>query len=170
MYTNHTITTFFLTFDSFACLTMCNTIISQDEGKTWATPKLIGTNVTRSDWKWVGTGPPGRYVDSVLFERLVWYTYLYILYFLLTTFNILFLFLFSLQLKSGRIIVPSYHSKVRGNLINNIVHGHVMLSDDNGASWRLGKQENGFGSGNRLVNENQAGICQNHRQHKQLSW
>ena len=31
-----------------------------------------------------------------------------------------------------------------------------MLSDDNGASWRLGKQENGFGSGNRLVNENQA--------------
>ena len=52
------------------------TIISQDEGKTWTTPQLIGTNVTRSDWKWVGTGPPGRYVDSVLFERLVWYTYL----------------------------------------------------------------------------------------------
>ena len=29
----------------------------------------------------------------------------------------------SLELSGGRIIVPSYHSKYRGNLINNIVHG-----------------------------------------------
>jgi sialidase-1 len=97
------------------------TIFSDDDGNSWSKPTLIGKNVTRSDWKWVGTGPPG-----------------------------------SLQLKNGRIIVPSYHSKVRGNLINNIVHGHVMLSDDNGITWRLGQQENGFGNGNHFVNENQA--------------
>ena len=101
---------------------------SDDEGRSWSIPRLIGTNVTRSDWKWVGTGPPG-----------------------------------SLQVQAtagsphhGRIIVPSYHSKVRGNLINNIVHGHVMLSDDLGATWRLGQQENGFGHGHHFVNENQA--------------
>lgn len=104
------------------------TLHSDDNGVTWSTPQVIH-NVTRSDWKWVGTGPPG-----------------------------------SLQLAmrgphsglSGRIVVPCYHSKVRGNLINNIVHGHVMLSDDQGETWRLGQQENGFGHGNRLVNENQA--------------
>jgi len=67
----------------------------------------------------------------------------------------------SLELASGRIVVPSYHSTMRGNLINNIVHGHVMLSDDGGETWRLGKQVNGFGTGNRLVNENQAVQLQN---------
>ena len=62
----------------------------------------------------------------------------------------------SLELQSGRILVPSYHSKVRGNLINNIVHGHVMLSDDHGRTWRLGQQLHGYGQGDHLVNENQA--------------
>jgi len=94
---------------------------SDDNGVTWSIPRCLGDNVTRSTWKWVGTGPPG-----------------------------------SLELQSGRILVPSYHSKVRGNLINNIVHGHVMLSDDGGVTFRLGRQENGFGHGTKLVNENQA--------------
>lgn len=63
----------------------------------------------------------------------------------------------SIQLReSGRIVVPCYHSKYRGNLINNFVHGHVMLSDDQGQSWRLGSQKSGFGAGDKYSNECQA--------------
>eukprot|EP01064_Diplonema_japonicum_P026887 TRINITY_DN38492_c0_g1_i1.p1 TRINITY_DN38492_c0_g1~~TRINITY_DN38492_c0_g1_i1.p1 ORF type:complete len:389 (+),score=58.69 TRINITY_DN38492_c0_g1_i1:64-1167(+) len=43
----------------------------------------------------------------------------------------------SIQLKTGRILVPSYHT--------NIIHGdgedstgHVLVSDDNGATWSIG--------------------------------
>lgn len=60
----------------------------------------------------------------------------------------------SIQLRSGRIIVPSYHSIYRGNLINNIVHGHVMLSDDEGYSWRIGGTMEK--KGDAMVNECQA--------------
>ena len=60
----------------------------------------------------------------------------------------------SLELSGGRIIVPSYHSKYRGNLINNIVHGHVMFSDNAGATWKLGARQ--FGLGDKLSNECQA--------------
>jgi len=55
----------------------------------------------------------------------------------------------------GRIIVPSYHSKYRGNLANNIVHGHVMLSDDDGDTFRLASV-GGFGAADKKTNENQA--------------
>lgn len=39
----------------------------------------------------------------------------------------------SIELRNGRILVPSYHSKYRGNLINNIVYvsslpAHSMIS------------------------------------------
>eukprot|EP00039_Didymoeca_costata_P033205 m.41276 g.41276 ORF g.41276 m.41276 type:complete len:499 (-) comp9750_c0_seq4:2668-4164(-) len=63
----------------------------------------------------------------------------------------------SIQLKhtSGRLLVPSYHGRFRGNLINNIVHGHVMLSDDSGDTWRLGAAH-GFGDAKIVSNENQA--------------
>ena len=77
-------------------------------------------------WAWVGTGPPG-----------------------------------AIQLSSsnpyapGRVVVPSYHSKYRGNLINNLVHGHTMLSDDDGETWRVASQ-GGFGAGDKFSNENQA--------------
>jgi sialidase-1 len=37
---------------------------------------------------------------------------------------------------AGRLVVPCYHSEDRAN--NNIAHGHVMLSDDQGATFRLG--------------------------------
>ena len=60
----------------------------------------------------------------------------------------------SIELDSGRILVPSYHSKYRGNLINNIVHGHVMISDDKGITWKLGATQ--FGKGDKLSNECQA--------------
>jgi hypothetical protein len=57
----------------------------------------------------------------------------------------------SLQLKSGRILVPGYHSPMRGlsevpgaipvsQLYNNFAKGFVLISDDEGDTWRLGKE------------------------------
>jgi len=61
----------------------------------------------------------------------------------------------SIQLRSGRIVVPCYHGPLRANLLNNKVHGHVMLSDDEGTSWRLASV-GGFGAADKFSNENQA--------------
>lgn len=58
----------------------------------------------------------------------------------------------SIQLKSGTVLVPSYHSP--GNDNGLLCHGFVMLSDDNGTSWKLGATE--FGEGKHLFNECQA--------------
>eukprot|EP00930_Biecheleria_cincta_P087173 TRINITY_DN76423_c0_g1_i1.p1 TRINITY_DN76423_c0_g1~~TRINITY_DN76423_c0_g1_i1.p1 ORF type:complete len:628 (-),score=79.70 TRINITY_DN76423_c0_g1_i1:358-2241(-) len=56
----------------------------------------------------------------------------------------------SLQLKSGRILSPGYHSYIRGlsehnsstlpisQLYNNLGIAHVMISDDDGDTWHLG--------------------------------
>ena len=64
----------------------------------------------------------------------------------------------ALQLRGGvapgRVVVPSYHSRYRGNVINNLVHGHTLLSDDEGASWRVGSPH-GFGAADKFANENQ---------------
>ena len=56
----------------------------------------------------------------------------------------------SLQLKNGRILVPGYLSPIRGlsqvpgalplsQLYNNLGIGFVLISDDDGDTWRLGK-------------------------------
>mmetsp|Transcript_19068 Transcript_19068/g.44558 ORF Transcript_19068/g.44558 Transcript_19068/m.44558 type:complete len:535 (-) Transcript_19068:59-1663(-) len=60
----------------------------------------------------------------------------------------------SLRLSTGRILVPSYHSRFRGNLINNLVHGHIVISDDDGETWYLGATD--FGAGDKYSNECQA--------------
>lgn len=62
----------------------------------------------------------------------------------------------ALQLSTGRIVVPSYHGYTRANLINNLVHGHVLLSDDEGETWRLPKQHDHYDKGQGLFNEAQA--------------
>lgn len=64
-------------------------------------------------WQWTGVGPPG-----------------------------------SLQLKNGRVVIPCYHSYIRGldskeglpisQLYNNFGKAHVIMSDDDGDTWRLG--------------------------------
>ena len=63
----------------------------------------------------------------------------------------------ALQLRSGRILVPAYHS------VNGVYpeddngdwsHGHVLLSDNNGSSFFLGATQ--FGSGAHYSNECQA--------------
>lgn len=63
----------------------------------------------------------------------------------------------SLQLTSGRVLVPAYHSYVRGleghgdlpisQLYNNLGRGHAMMSDDDGDTWQLGKQWPNKGQG-----------------------
>lgn len=56
----------------------------------------------------------------------------------------------SLELKSGRILVPGYFSPIRGlsevpgtipvsQLFNNFNVGFVLISDDSGDTWRQGK-------------------------------
>jgi|LakMenEpi03Aug12_release.lakeMendotaPanAssembly.Ray.scaffolds.fasta_scaffold114767_1 hypothetical protein len=55
-----------------------------------------------------------------------------------------------IELKNGRILIPGYHSPIRGlsgvkgalpvsQLYNNFAKGFVLISDDWGDSWRLGK-------------------------------
>mmetsp|Transcript_6615 Transcript_6615/g.24664 ORF Transcript_6615/g.24664 Transcript_6615/m.24664 type:complete len:700 (+) Transcript_6615:133-2232(+) len=72
----------------------------------------------------------------------------------------------ALQLKSGRVLVPAFHSFIRGigggkknghtvlplsQLYNNFALGHAMISDDGGDTWHLG-EEWAVGHG---ANENQ---------------
>jgi len=57
----------------------------------------------------------------------------------------------SVQLESGRIVVPTYHSYFHYD-DGDISHSHMILSDDHGTTWRLG----GFLEGLNLSNENQA--------------
>jgi len=63
------------------------------------------------------------------------------------------------QLQGGRVVVPCYHGVLRGNILNNLVHGHMMLSDDSGDTWRLasvnGLAENVSEGTPFYVNENQ---------------
>jgi len=73
---------------------------SDDDGLSWISPFQL-PNATRSEWKWIGTGPPA-----------------------------------ALQLTSGRILVPSYHSQVHGD--GDIAHSHMIVSDDYGKTWYLG--------------------------------
>ena len=88
---------------------------SDDDGLTWSAPYNL-TGVVKSDWGWIGTGPPG-----------------------------------SLQLRSGRIVVPSYHDPFTWD-DGEISHSYIMYSDDGGASWQLGGELTGL----HLSNECQA--------------
>jgi sialidase-1 len=69
----------------------------------------------------------------------------------------------ALQLGVGRVLVPAYHSYMRGldgsngtlpvsQLYNNFALGHTLISDDDGDTWRLGWTGSPLGEG---ANENQ---------------
>jgi len=76
---------------------------SDDDGKTWSTPRDISSQATRPTWAWIGTGPPA-----------------------------------SLQLQSGRIITPSYHTlPLTPAEDGELSEGHVLYSDDMGETWQL---------------------------------
>jgi len=44
----------------------------------------------------------------------------------------------SLELRSGRILVPAYHGTFRSNSGNLFTYLHTLFSDDEGASWKIG--------------------------------
>lgn len=60
-----------------------------------------------------------------------------------------------LQLRSGRLVIPSYHTVVDPAIDDGLVSkGHALLSDDHGMSWRLSSDRD-YG-GDYLPNEAQA--------------
>ena len=71
-----------------------------------------------------------------------------------------------LQLQSGRLLVPGYHSEIwpnpnRSSIGSGLTKGHVVISDDHGTSWRLaaddfGYEENNPDNNRFYVNEQQA--------------
>lgn len=55
-----------------------------------------------------------------------------------------------IQLRNGRVLIPGYHSPIRGlsqvpgtiplsQLYNNFANGFVLISDDDGDTWHKGK-------------------------------
>ena len=58
-----------------------------------------------------------------------------------------------IQLESGRILLPAYHTfGIRFN--GQFTHGHTVVSDDGGLTWRLGATQ--YGSATHFSNEVQA--------------
>lgn len=44
----------------------------------------------------------------------------------------------SIQLESGRVLIPSYHQTILGQKLNGLISsGHMLISDDNGETWRI---------------------------------
>merc|ERR1712183_167725 len=61
-----------------------------------------------------------------------------------------------LELSSGRLLVPAYHTTLFGPTVDNglVSKGHALLSDDGGYTWRI-SLDDAFG-GRFLPNEDQA--------------
>jgi len=100
---------------------------SDDDGQTWSSPDGPRTDLQHPDWVWVGLGPPG----GLRLERGPW---------------------------AGRLVVPGYHGLVPlsngSSFGSSITKGHALLSDDEGATWRLAA-DSAFGAPHQL-NELQA--------------
>jgi sialidase-1 len=83
---------------------------SDDNGTTWSAAEFVSiVTETHPEWKWLATGPPGSIELSE-----------------------------NHPVKPFRIVVPGDHGLKRGNLANNICHGHTIYSDDGGKTWNLG--------------------------------
>lgn len=61
----------------------------------------------------------------------------------------------SIQLASGRILIPAYHGLFRSNSGNLLTYLHTLYSDDEGVTWHRGASHP-FGETNLLMNEVQA--------------
>lgn len=64
----------------------------------------------------------------------------------------------SIQLRSGRVLVPSYHFWGNCAISYNCNRGHIMLSDDEGDSWYLGAD--GYSSGDIGIHSGEAQAVQ----------
>jgi sialidase-1 len=72
---------------------------SDDDGRTWATPREITASTSKPDWTWYATGPG-----------------------------------IGIQTRSGRLVIPCDHVQEG----TKEKYSHVILSDDGGATWRIG--------------------------------
>ncbi|KAA6222249.1 exo-alpha-sialidase [Streptomyces albofaciens JCM 4342] len=99
---------------------------SDDDGATWSAPREITAQAKRSNWRWYAT-TPGH----------------------------------ALQLRNGphagRLVVPANHSIAPTYSGDNGTEGrynggHVLLSDDDGASWRIGYTDS---KPNNYINANE---------------
>lgn len=93
---------------------------SDDAGATWA-PSVFHPELQRSEWLWVGVGPPG----GIQLESS------------------------SSSSFSGRLLVPGYHSTYwpapdKSSFGSGLTKGHVLLSDDHGQTWRIGADDFGY--------------------------
>ncbi|PSM41315.1 alpha-sialidase [Streptomyces dioscori] len=80
---------------------------SDDDGRTWSTPREITGQTKKAPWRWYAT-TPGH----------------------------------ALQLTGGRVVVPANHSLPPAGTDTGTEGkyngGHCLLSDDRGATWRIG--------------------------------
>ncbi|GHJ37500.1 exo-alpha-sialidase [Streptomyces sp. TS71-3] len=101
---------------------------SDDEGATWSSPAEITSQVRRSTWRWYATGPGAGIVT-----------------------------------RSGRMAIPANHSLApasgSGDLGSEAKYygAHAILSDDDGATWRIGFVCSNPNGG---VNENESNGCE----------
>ena len=99
-----------------------------DDGATWSTPTEITSQVRRTSWRWYATGPGAGIVT-----------------------------------RSGRIVIPANHSTTPASGSTDLgseakyYGGHALVSDDDGASWRLGFVSDNPNGG---VNENESAGCE----------
>ena len=113
---------------------------SDDDGASWSPPREITDSVKRPDWTWYATGP-GHGV----------------------------------QLPSGRLVVAcdhALHPRVVGEpadraleLADTLYRAHLILSDDGGASWRIGAVLDVAGTNESCVALLDGGVYINSRHH-----
>lgn len=75
---------------------------SDDDGKSWNTPKEITLSAKKDNWGWYATGP----CHAIILQH---------------------------GLYKGRIVIPCDH-----NVIGGKGYSHVIYSDDNGKTWKIG--------------------------------
>lgn len=82
---------------------------STDDGLTWSPPRDITASVTKPEWSWVATGP-GVGIQLARGPR------------------------------AGRLVIPCDHRIDHGQprAAGAEWNSHMMISDDHGASWRIG--------------------------------
>jgi sialidase-1 len=105
---------------------------SDDDGATWSAPREITADAKRSNWRWYATGP----VHGIAIESGV---------------------------HAGRLVIPANHSiappagSSDTGAEAKYYGGHVLYSDDGGATWRIGAEDD---NPNGYVNVNETTVAE----------
>jgi len=100
---------------------------SDDNGYTWSDARSV-PEAQLPEWQWVASGPPGSIELSEQHPT-----------------------------NPFRVLFGGYHAKGRGNLANNVAHGHSVYSDDGGETWRLGAVGYGSSKNNTVHGDDKEG-------------